>query len=119
MTRSDYFGLPNRSKHLLNIKLNFEKNSYFANIRTIYKSKWAIADKNGNGLYDNNDEFADGYVQVNFSAGKTFKNGLKFQLGSDNITNYVDASNLPNLPGRTFYISIQYNFLSKNKQSKR
>jgi outer membrane receptor for ferrienterochelin and colicins len=114
MDKSEYFGLPNRSRHMGNMKLLYEKNNYFINLRAIYRGKWAVSDKDGNGLYNDNDEFADGYVQLNLSAGKQFKNGFRLQAGSDNISNYEDVNNLPNLIGRTFYFLVGYNF-SKHK----
>lgn len=116
MNKSDYFGLPNRSKHLANAKLTFEKNNFFANTRVIYRGKWAVADKNGNSLYDNNDDFAEGQFLINMAVGKQFNNQLKIQGGCDNLTNYSDPANLPNLPGRTFYITISYQFF-KNKSN--
>ena len=115
MERSEYFGLPNRSRHMGNIKFLYEQNNYFINIRALYRSKWAISDKDGNGLYNTNDEFASGYVQLNISAGKQFKNGIRIQAGTDNLNDYTDINNLPNLPGRTFYATITYNF-SKYKK---
>jgi outer membrane receptor for ferrienterochelin and colicins len=115
MERSEYFGLPNRSRQMGNIKLLYEQNNYFINIRALYRSKWAISDKDGNGLYNTNDEFASGYVQLNISAGKQFKNGIRIQAGTDNLNDYTDINNLPNLPGRTFYATIAYNF-SKYKK---
>jgi len=45
---------------------------------------------------------------MNSAAGKSFKNGVSLQAGIDNISNYIDATNLPNLPGRTFYTSVKY-----------
>jgi outer membrane receptor for ferrienterochelin and colicins len=115
MQRSEYFGLPNRSCHMGNIKLLYEKNNCFINMRALYRSKWAVSDKDGNGLYNSNDEFASGYTQLNISVGKQFKNGIRIQVGTDNLSNYTDINNLPNLPGRTFYTSIAYNF-SKYKK---
>lgn len=114
MDRSEYFGLPNRSRHMGNVKLLYESNGYFINLRAIYRGKWAVTDKDGNGVYNDNDEFANGYVQLNVSAGKQFNNGFRLQAGTDNVSNYVDANNLPNLAGRTFYFLIGYNF-SKHK----
>lgn len=113
LNRNEYIGLPNRSKHMANVKLLYEKNNFFINLRTLYRSKWAVADRDGNGLYNTNDEFANGYAQINIAIGKTLNNGFKVMIGSDNITNYTDVNNLPNLPGRTFYTSISYNFLHK------
>lgn len=113
MSLSEYIGLPNRSKHMGNIKLLYQHKSFFANARVIYRGNWAVADIDGNGIYNSNDEFAGNYFQINISAGKELKKGWKIQSGIDNLTNYTDANNLPNLPGRTFYISLQYNFLNK------
>jgi outer membrane receptor for ferrienterochelin and colicins len=74
-----------------------------------------VNNNNGNKVFDNGDVFASGYVVINSAAGKTFKNGISLQAGIDNISNYIDAANLPNLPGRTFYTSIKYQ-LQKNKK---
>ena len=112
---SEYFGLPNRSKHMANLKLLYEKNKFFANTRIMYRSKWAVNDKDGNGLYNTNDEFAKGYVQLNCAVGNQFKNGITILTGCDNILNYTDTNNLPNMAGRTFYISLNYQ-ITKNKK---
>jgi outer membrane receptor for ferrienterochelin and colicins len=113
----EYVGLPNTSKHKLQLKLNYNSpKGYYLNIRTIYRSRWAVNNNNGNEVFDNGDVFASGYVAINSATGKTFKNGLTTQAGVDNITNYIDAANLPNLPGRTFYMSIKYQIQNnKNK----
>ena len=114
MDISEYYGLPNRSRNMANIKLLYEKNSFFINTRAIYRDKWAVGDKDGNGVYNANDEFAKGFVQLNLSIGKQFKNGFGTQAGCDNILDYSDINNLPNMAGRTFYISLNYH-LTKNK----
>jgi outer membrane receptor for ferrienterochelin and colicins len=75
-----------------------------------------VNNNNGNKVFDDGDAFADGYVAINSAAGKSFKNGLSIQGGIDNISNYIDAANLPNLPGRTFYISFKYQLQSLNNK---
>jgi outer membrane receptor for ferrienterochelin and colicins len=106
---SDYVGLPNNSRHKAQLKFNYiTKNGLFANLRFLYRSKWAVNNTNGNQVFDNGDSFANGYVSIHSSFGKNFNNGWGFQLGCDNISNYIDASNLPNLPGRTFFITMKY-----------
>lgn len=114
MQRNEYVGLPNRSKHMANLKLLYEYKNFFANARAIYRSQWAVSDKDGNGLYNTNDEFAAGFVQLNLSVGYQFKKYIGVQAGVDNLGNYIDALNLPNLPGRTFYVSLQFK-TTKNK----
>jgi outer membrane receptor for ferrienterochelin and colicins len=110
MTMSEYIGLPNRSKHTANLKILYEQKTWFVNARLLYRSKWAVGDKDGNGVYNTNDEFAQGYLQFNIAAGKTLKKGFRAQVGCDNITNYTDVNYLPNLPGRTFYATLAWNW---------
>ena len=114
MNRSEYVGLPNRSKHMANFKILYSKNTFFANTRLIYRSKWTTTDTDGNGLFNSNDAFAKGYLQVNAAAGYEFSKGLSLQAGTDNLFNYTDVINLPNLPGRTFYVTVSYQFFNKN-----
>jgi len=109
LTMSDYVGLPNNSKHKGQLKLNYTKeNGLFANMRLLYRSRWAVNNTNGNQVFDNGDSFADGYISIHASIGKNYKNGYGVQIGCDNITNYIDAVHLPNLPGRTFFMTLKY-----------
>lgn len=117
MLRSEYVGLANRSKHMANLKFEYEKNNLFANLRFIYRSKWVTTDTDGNGLFNTNDAFAKEFVQVNTSIGKTFVNKLSLQIGCNNLLNYEDPNNLPNMAGRTFFTTLAYQFL-KNKTKK-
>ena len=116
MELSEYVGLPNRSKHMANFKLSYENENYFTNLRVIYRSKWAVNDKDGNGLYNSNDGFANAFAQINIAAGKQFNKQFRAQIGCDNIGNYIDMANLPNLAGRTFYTTLSYQFNQKNKK---
>jgi outer membrane receptor for ferrienterochelin and colicins len=118
MKLNEYVGLPNTSTHKLQVKINYNSpKGYYLNVRAIYRSRWAVNNNNGNEVFDNGDVFASGYVAINSAAGKSFKNGVSIQVGIDNITNYIDAANLPNLLGRAFYTSIKYQ-LQKIKNNK-
>ena len=118
LKKSDYIGLPNRSPHMATLKLTYESVSqkWFANARAIYRSKWVVFDKDGNGIYNKQDEFAEGFVQLNSSAGINLKNAFRVQAGVDNILDHVDANNLPNAAGRTFFVTLGYTFNKKKKQ---
>jgi outer membrane receptor for ferrienterochelin and colicins len=109
MAQSEYFGLANRSRHIANLKLLYECNKIYINTRVLYHSRWAVADTDGNGVYNTNDYFASGYLQLNVTAGYKFKNHYSMQIGCNNITNYSDFTNLPTLMGRNFFISFNYN----------
>ena len=111
---SDYIGLPNNNKHKAQFKVNFyTKHGFFANIRALYRSNWAVNNTNGNEVFDKGDEFAKGYLSLHSAFGKDYNNGFSWQAGCDNITNYSDPLNLPNLPGRTFFTTIKYQIFKK------
>jgi outer membrane receptor for ferrienterochelin and colicins len=117
MKRSEYIGLPNRSRHMANLKVQYEQEGgFFANVRVLYRSKWAIGDRDGNGMYNDQDEFGQGFPLVNFSTGKSFSKGWRVQAGCDNIFGYEDAMYLPNMPGRSFYIGVNYQYVQSNKR---
>ena len=117
VSKSDYAGLPNRSKHMVNAKLFYEneKKGWSASIRAIYKSRWGTYDKDGNGIINREDEFAKGSALINITAAKTI-NAFRVQAGIDNLFNYKDELNLPGQPGIQPYISINYSFI-KNKNN--
>jgi len=113
---SEYVGLPNNSTHKAQLKFNYSnQNGLFGNIRALYRSKWAVNNTNGNEVYDDGDSFAEGYIALHLSMGKDYMNGLGFQFGCDNMLNYIDALNLPNLPGRTFFTTFKYQLPQKHK----
>lgn len=116
LSEKDYKGLFGRSQHIGNIKVYYEnENGWFANIRNIYRSGWGVADLDKNLYLNRGDKFANAYMQTNISIGKIFNNGLTIQGGSDNIFNYKDVEYLPELPGRTGYITISYAFKHTHK----
>lgn len=111
MAKSEYVGLPNRSQQMANLKITYDDDNSFVTARLMYRSKWAVADLDGNGLYNTNDEFAQGFMQLNVSAGRQLKKGIRLQAGMDNVLNYQDINNLPNLPGRMLYICAKFKLL--------
>jgi outer membrane receptor for ferrienterochelin and colicins len=109
INKNEYVGLPNRSKHMINLKLNYETAShFFATARLIYRSRWTIADSDGNGVHNLQDEFGKGFLLTNISAGKELKNGISINAGIDNLLNYQDARYLPNIQSRMIYFGIRY-----------
>ncbi|MEY3208495.1 MAG: hypothetical protein RL064_526, partial [Bacteroidota bacterium] len=114
LSLKNYAGLPNNSKHKVQLKINYySTNGFYANLRALYRSKWAVNNTNGNSVFDEGDDFAKGYISLHASMGKDYKNGFGVQVGADNIGNYIDMLNLPNLPGSTFFGTIKYQILNK------
>ncbi|MBI1343130.1 MAG: TonB-dependent receptor [Terrimonas sp.] len=115
LLRKDYAGLPNRSKHMANLKLFYynDKKGWSGSVRTLYRSRWGTYDKEGNGVINRSDEFAKGFLQFNIAATKEIRS-FRFQVGVDNLLNYRDPSNLPGMPGIQPYLSVSYS-IPKNK----
>ncbi|WP_299012294.1 TonB-dependent receptor [uncultured Polaribacter sp.] len=121
LEKSDYFGLPNRSKHTANVKLFYNNltHDFSANIRAIYRSKYALFDTNNSqNIIDKYDAFVAGNTQINIAFEKTFFEMMNMQLGVDNLLNEKGLENqslFPNndavlLLGRSFYARLQFNF---------
>lgn len=109
---SDYFGLFNRSKHTANIKINYKIPTIntTVNARVFYRSKYGIFDTNNNNILDNYDDFVKGYFLTNITASKVFKSQITAQIGINNLLDYKDETNIPNVPGRQFFARLQYQF---------
>ncbi len=109
---SDYFGLYNRSKHTANIKLNYLIPSIETSInaRVFYRSKYGIFDSNNNAILDKYDDFVKGYFLTNLTINKDFKYRFSVQFGVNNLFDYKDENNIPNVSGRQLFTRIQYQF---------
>jgi outer membrane receptor for ferrienterochelin and colicins len=112
MTKADYSGLLNRSKHMANLRLFFDdvKSGWSASLRFIYRSRFGVLDKDGNGFANMQEEFAQAMLQVNATASKQLHKQFNLQVGINNLLNQTNARFMPNLPGRNFFITIHYTF---------
>lgn len=91
LSKSDYFGLENRSRHTLNFKAFYDipKWSANANLRVTYRSRFGLTDRNGNDLLDDFDNsFVGSYALVNLTFGKTFLEHYSLQLGANNLLDF-------------------------------
>jgi outer membrane receptor for ferrienterochelin and colicins len=76
-----------------------------------------VANSNGNGVHDVQDEYASGFIQIHVAGGLPINKNISLQAGIDNLLNYQDIFYLPNLAGRTVFITIRTKF--EPKQTKR
>lgn len=120
LTKSDYFGLENRSRHTLNLKAFCEvpKWEANANLRLIYRSRFGLTDRNGNDLLDELDNaFINGFTLVNLTLGKTFFKHYQVQVGANNLLNFTGNNPLAGVddvllvnPGRLIFARINFQF---------
>jgi len=118
--RSDYFGLFNRSRHTANFKLLYENESsgWSASIRWFYRGSFGYSDLNGDTIADDPREMVKGHVLMNTSLAKSVGKRFQLQAGIENIFDYTNAERLPDIPGRLFFININYS-IGKSFQNKK
>jgi len=114
VTRSDYGGLFNRSRHSGNLKISYQEYHTGINfsLRGIYRGRFGFGDLNGNLILDDDSEYANGWMSVNFTASKQFNNGIFLELGGTNLLN-TSTPNQPNNPGRMLFAGIQVPLFNK------
>jgi outer membrane receptor for ferrienterochelin and colicins len=112
VARSDYFGLFNRSRHTANFKILYddEKSGWNTYLRWVYRGKFGYGDVNGDNIADDPREMVKGHVMVNAAVGKSITRHFQLQAGVENIFNYTNAQKLPDIPGRLFFINMNYSF---------
>lgn len=97
LTADDYYGLENRSRHTLNFRAFYDLPRWdaFANLRVTYRSRFGLADLNGNDLLDEFDaSFVSGYALVNLALGKTFFKHYQWQVGANNLLDFKGSNPL-------------------------
>lgn len=111
LTRRDYTGLLNRSPHLLQAKLTYlnKATHWGGSLRGIYRSAWGVLDLDGNGFANMPDEFARGYLLLNMSVQKAFRQKYTLQLAANNLLNHKDPVNLPQFPGVNWLLAFTWN----------
>ncbi|CAN5427075.1 TonB-dependent receptor [soil metagenome] len=109
---SEYGGLLNRSKQSGVVKISYDLKRYntIFTLRTILKGRYGFADRNGNGILDEDNEYAPGYLLWNSSITHKIFPEASVLLGIDNIFDHTNPEFSPELPGRIIYISLNYRF---------
>ena len=105
LSEDDYFGLFNRSRHMVNFKCFYKISSWKAdfNIRGTYRSKYGLFDTNGNSYLDDYDEFVDAYSIWDVAFNKQLFNNYTIGVGVDNLFDFTDTQNISNIPGRLIF----------------
>lgn len=112
VSKKDYFGLNNRSRNTFNSKITWEnkKQRMLFFIRGVYRGKYGYNDINGNNICDDEREMVKGFWLINVAASKALGNKTNIQLGIENLLDYTNPVQMPNIAGRLFFININYSF---------
>ncbi len=109
---SDYWGIVNRSRHMLNIRAFYEYKPWDSrlSVRANYRGKYPFADYNNNQFIDRYDSFVPHHLLLNAFIEKRFMEGrMRVSLSIDNITDFRHQW-MPGQPGRSFIGGISYQF---------
>ncbi|SEB36425.1 outer membrane receptor for ferrienterochelin and colicins [Tenacibaculum sp. MAR_2009_124] len=92
---SSYFGLANRSRHMINARIFYDnyKHKFSVSLRGTYRSEFAPFDSNANSVIDGFDNFVKPNTQVNLAVNKTLFSTINLQLGIDNLFNETGIEN--------------------------
>ena len=122
VTKKEYGGLFNRSKHSASAMIRYSNKHHWlnANIRAVYRSRFGYSDINGNAILDDSREYTNGYILFNTTISASLKKGFQLQTGCENLLNHTDKIKLPGLSGRIFFINCTLDFdklINKNKNT--
>ena len=110
LTRSDYGGLYNRSRHsgTLQIAYEHERSRTSVRIRGMYRSRYGYSDRNGNLILDASNEYVGGYSIWNATVYRTMRPRMIFRGGINNIFAYTNLEFVPSFSGRQVFASLSY-----------
>lgn len=117
-TSKDYFGLPNRSRHMGSLQTTwaYPRWELSASFRGTYRGKYGFLDVDNNGYIDQYDVFVKGHVLLYASVQKTLlQKRLTLHIGVDNLTGHTDYL-MPSQPGRMLMAGAEWHFFRKNSK---
>ncbi|MGF1533613.1 MAG: TonB-dependent receptor plug domain-containing protein [Bernardetiaceae bacterium] len=110
LTKKDYGGLFGRSRHTANLKIFYQdpQRGITANLRGIFRGRYGWADRNGNLVLDQDNEYVSGFWLWNAAFSKTlWKDRLRLQAGCDNLLNFRNPEQIPGIAGRLWWLSAK------------
>jgi outer membrane receptor for ferrienterochelin and colicins len=119
-TPADYFGLPNRSRHMAHLQVMYTYAPWHLRMsaRATYRSRSGFMDQDNNGYIDQYDVFVKGYCLLYASLQKQlFREQLTLQISLDNINNYTDML-MPAQPGRMLMAGLSWRLGSSTDEQK-
>ena len=109
MTRDDYGGLMQRSRHQATVQVVYEIEplGLTAMVTSRLRSRYGFADQNGNGVLDIDAEYVAGYAIWNLSLSKDLRHFV-MRAGIDNFTG-VRPEYVPALSGARWFGALEFN----------
>lgn len=112
-TKSDYWGIEDRSRHMFNFKAQYEYKPWGVNInaRVNFRGKTPFQEYNGNQFIDKYDIFIPHHTLLNMTIEKSLMNRrLTLRLIGDNLFNFTSRY-LLGQPGRIIMGGVSYRWM--------
>jgi outer membrane receptor for ferrienterochelin and colicins len=109
VTRSDYGGLFQRSRHSasMNLRYRFEPLGMTASVRGTLKGRYGLYDLNGNLILDDDREYVSTHTLWNVTLTQRVNRRVSLQLGVKNLFDHTNPDLQPALPGRLLFAGIE------------
>jgi outer membrane receptor for ferrienterochelin and colicins len=120
VTKSEYKGLFNRSMNTANLRLQYHNLLYNTSvfITAKYRGQYGFSGlngfQNGNDILDDDREFVKGFLLGNVTLSQPLAPRFDAQVGVENILNYTNKLQMPNMFGRSYFINVNFK-LEKQK----
>ncbi|GGH23954.1 TonB-dependent receptor [Sphingobacterium alkalisoli] len=114
-TVADYWGIEDRSRHMLNLKALYEYRPWEINfnLRANIRGKYPFQETTSNQFIDEYDEFVPDHVLLNLTIEKNLWNRkLTLRLIADNLLNFTHR-NMLGQPGRIILGGLSYRWMKE------
>ncbi|RZF61351.1 TonB-dependent receptor [Sphingobacterium corticibacterium] len=112
---NDYWGIEDRSRHMINLKATYEYrpwNTTF-NLRANIRGRYPFQEINGNQFIDEYDAFVPDHTLLNLTVKKrVWKNKLTVRLIADNLLGFTHRY-MPGQPGRVILGGMSYRWFKE------
>ena len=113
VSTKDYWGIEDRSRHMVNLKAlyNFRPWDMNVNLRANLRGKYPFQEINGNQFIDEYDAFVPDHVLLNLTLEKNILNKrLTLRLIADNLLTFTHRY-MPGQPGRVILGGLSYRWI--------
>ncbi|TYR34134.1 TonB-dependent receptor [Sphingobacterium phlebotomi] len=111
----DYWGIEDRSRHMVNLKATYEYQPWNMtfNLRANIRGRYPFQEINGNQFIDEYDAFVPDHTLLNLTIEKRlWKNKLTLRLIADNLLGFTHRY-MPGQPGRVILGGLSYRWFKE------
>lgn len=115
VTTGDYWGIEDRSRHMVNLKATYEYQPWNMtfNLRANIRGRYPFQEINGNQFIDEYDAFVPDHTLLNLTMEKKlWKNKLTLRLIADNLLGFTHRY-MPGQPGRVILGGVSYRWFKE------